>query len=66
MECRFCKEDMKLVYVDDHGAGERVKALAYNLYACPDCLCTMRQDVWDFKGKVWIHNGEVFKENEQS
>ena len=62
MNCKFCNFEMDFVSCDDTGSDIRNSPVAYNLYVCRNCLSTMRQDVWSFKGKIWIHEGEVYKE----
>lgn len=62
MICRFCNSEMDYVYSDDNGVGSAEVDICYNLYTCPDCLCSLREDVWNFKGKVWVYNGEIYKE----
>jgi len=59
MKCRFCGEEMNFVYCDDNGGGGADVDIAYNLYSCDDCMSTLREDVWNFSGQIWIKDGEV-------
>lgn len=63
--CASCGEAMKFIYCVDSGSGITVEnySLAYNLYVCERCFALCREQLWDFKGKVWLcADDTMFKE----
>ena len=53
MNCRRCKSLMQFVWCYDTGtSGDQ--DVAMNIYACNDCGTVCRENVWSFKGVVWV------------
>ena len=56
MKCKYCKEEMDLIQVDD----DPNKGFAHNIYYCECCATLLHNRVWDNKGNTWVKcNGEV-------
>lgn len=54
--CDFCGGRVRIAASFDTGSGESHfgHKVAWNLFQCESCGAVARQNVWDFKGVVWI------------
>jgi hypothetical protein len=60
MECPECNREMRGCGGTDSGSSEievrgKECGIAFNVGICDDCYIVARENVWDFKGTVYIY-----------